>query len=129
MRDAAKRSSIGGDLNLPQADWNGNAKKSGFQVFAKKEVWDNGYNQVVTGLTRGDALLDSYLLTSDNSRTSCNIVTSIRDYRAVLLEVEWGEICRQSKMERIIPLYHKKDRSLMFTKLSSGNVYLMGWKW
>jgi hypothetical protein len=26
-RDAGKRSIIGGDLNLPQADWNGDAEK------------------------------------------------------------------------------------------------------
>jgi hypothetical protein len=62
-RNLTKRSIIGGDLNLPQAEWKGNAEKaSGFQVIVNKLVWDNGNTQVVSGPTRGDALLDIYLL-------------------------------------------------------------------
>jgi hypothetical protein len=74
-RNVAKRSIIGGDLNLPQADWNGDAVKiSGLQAFVNSLVWDNGYSQVVSGPTRGDALLDIYLLRPDNLLISCNIV-------------------------------------------------------
>jgi hypothetical protein len=41
-----KRSIIGGDLNLPQAEWKGDAEKeSGFQAIVNKLVWDNGYTQ------------------------------------------------------------------------------------
>ncbi|PNF26575.1 hypothetical protein B7P43_G13054, partial [Cryptotermes secundus] len=101
---------IGGDLNLPQADWNGDAEKTrGFQALANKLLWDNGYTQVVGGPTRGDALLDIYLLRPENSLTSCNIVPGISDHSGVVLEVEWDGICRQPKMERIVPLYHKTD--------------------
>jgi hypothetical protein len=36
-RDAVKRNIIGGDMNLPQADWNGDAEKTnGFQAFVNK---------------------------------------------------------------------------------------------
>ena len=31
---------------------------SGFQAVVNNLVWDNGYTQVVSGPTRGDALLD-----------------------------------------------------------------------
>jgi hypothetical protein len=44
MRNLTKRSIIGGDLNLPQAVWNGDAEKaSGFQALVNNLVWDNGY--------------------------------------------------------------------------------------
>jgi hypothetical protein len=80
MRNLTKRSIIGGDLNLPQAIWNGDAEKtSGFQVFVNNLVWDNAYAQVVSGPTRGDAMLDIYLLRPESSLISCNIVPGISD--------------------------------------------------
>jgi hypothetical protein len=82
---------------------------SGFQAFVNKVGENNGYTQVIRGLTGGDALLDIYLLRPDNSLTSCNIVPSISDHSGVLLEVEWDEICREQKRERIVPLYHKTN--------------------
>ena len=58
-RNLTKRSIIGCDLNLPQADWKGDAEKaSGFQAFVNNLVWGNGCTRVVSGPTRGDALLD-----------------------------------------------------------------------
>jgi hypothetical protein len=109
-RDAAKRSIVGGDLNLPQADWYGDVEKtSSFQAFVNKVVWDNGYTRVGSGLTRENALLDIYLLRPDNSLTSCIIVPGISDHSRVLLEVEWDKNCQHPKMERIVPLYHKTD--------------------
>ena len=55
-RNLTKRSIIGGDLNLPQAEWKGDAEKtSGFQAIVNNLVWDSGYTQVVSGPTRGDA--------------------------------------------------------------------------
>jgi hypothetical protein len=46
-------------LNLLQVVWNGDAETmSGYQVLVNSLVWDNGYNQVVGGPTRGDTLLD-----------------------------------------------------------------------
>jgi len=62
-RNVMKRSIIGGYLYLLQADWKGDAEKArGFQAIVNSLVWDHGYTQVVSGLTRGDALLDIYLL-------------------------------------------------------------------
>jgi hypothetical protein len=43
-RNLTKRSIIWGDLNLPQADWKGDAEKAnGFQGCVNNLVWDNGY--------------------------------------------------------------------------------------
>jgi hypothetical protein len=105
-----KRSIIGGDLNLPQANWKGDAEKmSGFQANVNNLVWDNGYTQVVSGPTRGDALLDIYLLRQVSSLISCTIVPGISDHNGVLLEVEWGANYREPRIERIVPVYHKTD--------------------
>jgi hypothetical protein len=105
-----KRSIIGGDLNLPQADWIGDAEKAnGFQACVNNLVWDNGYTQVVSGPTRGDALLDIYLLRPECLLISYNILPGISDHNRVLLEVKWDEICREPKAERQVPVYHKTD--------------------
>jgi hypothetical protein len=53
--------------------------------------------------------LDIYLLRPDNTLNSCNIVPGISDHSGVLLEVEWDENCRETKIERIVPVYHKTD--------------------
>ena len=94
-----KRSVIGGDLNLLQADWKGDAKKaSGFQAFVKNVVSDNGYTRVVRGPTTADALLDIYLLRAESSLISCNILPGISYLKGVLLEVEWDEILSGAKI-------------------------------
>jgi len=72
-------------------------------------VWDNGYTGVVRGPTRGDALLDIYLLRPGSSLTSCNILPGISDHTEVMLEIERDEICRKPKVERIVPVYHETD--------------------
>jgi hypothetical protein len=60
--NSTKRSIIGADLNLPYADWNGNAGgNSGTGEFIKSLLWENGFRKVVDSPTRGDALLDVYL--------------------------------------------------------------------
>ena len=90
---------IGGDLNLPQADWKGDVEKvSGFQAFVNNLIWDNGYTWVVSSPTRGDTLLDIYLLRPGSSLISCNILPEISDHNGVLLEGEWDENCQEPKV-------------------------------
>ena len=80
-----KRSIIGGDLNLPYADWNGQAEKSrGTQVFLNRLVWENGYTQVVNSPTRGDNLLDVYLVRPESAFTFCSNVQEISDHCGTL---------------------------------------------
>jgi hypothetical protein len=58
-----KHSIIGGDLNLPQVDWEGVAEgNSVTQTFINRLVWYNGYTQLVSKPTRGYSLLDVYLI-------------------------------------------------------------------
>jgi hypothetical protein len=53
MGNTAKRSIIGGDLNLPYADRNGHAEVSrGPQTSLNTLVWESGYTQGVNGPTR-----------------------------------------------------------------------------
>ena len=84
-------------------------KASGFQACVNNLVWDNDYTQVVSGHTRGDALLDIYFLGPECSLVSCNILPGISDHNRVILEVEWDEICREPKFERTVMVYHKTD--------------------
>jgi len=55
--NSTKPSIIGGDLNLPYADWIRNAVgNSGSQALMNNLVWENGYSQAIDSRTRGDAL-------------------------------------------------------------------------
>ena len=54
---------MGGDLNLPNVGWKGVVEATSVtQIFINRRVWDNGNTQVVGKLTRGDSLLDIYLV-------------------------------------------------------------------
>lgn len=108
--NSMKCSITGSDLNLPQADWNGDEEGTSItQEFLNRLVWDNGYTQVVGSLTRGDALLDIYLVRPKNSLISCSIVQGISDHWGVLLEVEWDETCCVPQVDRLVPVYNKTD--------------------
>jgi len=86
-RNSTKRSIIGGDLNLTYADWNGNAGgNSGTQARINSLVWENGYSQVIDSPTRGNALLDVYLIRPESSVTSSGIVQGVSDHLAVILK-------------------------------------------
>ena len=115
-RYLTKRSFTGDDLNLSPTDGKGGAEMaSEFQACVNNLVWDNGYTQAVSGPTRGNALLDIYLLKPASSLISCNILPGISDHNGVLLEAEWDDICREPKVERIVPLYHKTDFNILLT--------------
>jgi len=109
MGRTTKISNIGGNLNLPYADWNGHEEKSrGTQVFLNRLVWESRYTDVcvVNSPTRGDALLDVYLVRPESAFTTCSNVQGISEHCGVLLEVEWGESCREHQVERLVPAYH-----------------------
>jgi hypothetical protein len=54
LGNSTKRSIIGGDLNLPQVDWEGAAGGTSLtQAFINRLVWYNGYTQVVRKPTKG----------------------------------------------------------------------------
>jgi hypothetical protein len=108
--NSTKRSIIGSDLNLPNANWNGNAGgNSGTQAFINSLVWENGFSQVVDNPTRGDALLDVNLVRPESSFTSSSIVQGISDHYGVMLEVEWAESGCEPQVERVVPVYNKTD--------------------
>jgi hypothetical protein len=108
LGNSTKRSIIGGDLNLPQADWKGKAEATNeTQIFLNRLVWDNGYRQVVGSPTAGEALLDVYLVQPEESLISCNIVLGISDHCAVLLEIDWDIPGPEPQIRRLIPVYNK----------------------
>jgi hypothetical protein len=108
--NSTKRGIIVGDLNLAYVDWNGNAVcSSGNQAFINNLVWENGFTQIVGSPTRGDSLLDVYLVCPESSFTDSSIVQGISDHRGVLLEFEWQGNCCVPQVERLVPVYHKTD--------------------
>jgi len=106
--NCTKRSTIRGDLNFPYADWNGNkGGNNGTQALINSLVCENGYSQVTDSPTRGDALLDVYLVRPEISVTSISIVQGISDHSGVILEVDRVEIFREPQVERVVPVYNK----------------------
>jgi hypothetical protein len=100
------RSIIGGDVNSPYADWNGNASsKSATQEFINSLVWENGFNLIVDSPTRVDALLDIYLSRNESSISYNSRVQGDSD-QAVILEVKW-ENCCEPQVESLVPVYNK----------------------
>ena len=80
------------NLNLPQIDWKGKVEGNNVtQALINSLVWENGYSQVVDSPTRGDALLDVYLVRPENSFTSSSIVQWISFHSRIILEVERGK--------------------------------------
>ena len=106
---STKRSITGGDLNLPYADWNRNVGcSSRTQAFINSLVWENRFTQVVNSPTRGDALLDVYLIWPRSSFTASSIVEWISDHHRVIMEAEWEENCCVTQVEKLVLVYHKK---------------------
>ena len=72
-------------------------------------VWENGYSQVIDSQTWENALLDVYLVRPESSVTSSSIVQGIIDHSGVILEVDWVEIFREPRVERVVLVYNKTD--------------------
>jgi hypothetical protein len=70
-------------------------------------VWEHGYTQIVQNPTRGDALLDVYLVQPENLFTLCSIIQGVSDHRGVLLEVDCEEKYCRPQLERLVLVYHK----------------------
>ncbi len=79
------------------------------QTFIKRMVSDNVYTQVVGKPTRGDSLLDIYLVWPDCELISCETVQEISDHYGVLLEVEWGGHCCETQGNWLISVYHETN--------------------
>jgi hypothetical protein len=110
MGNFTKRSIIVGDLNLPYAEWNGNAGgNSGTQALINSLVWENSFTQVVDSPTRRDVLLDVYLVRPESSFTSTSIVQGISDHSMVILEAGWKKSGCEPQVERLVPMYNKTD--------------------
>ena len=64
---------------------------------------------MVSEPTRGDALLDVYLIRPENVLILCKLLPGISDHKGVLLEVEWIEKCRDDNAVRRVLMYHKTN--------------------
>jgi hypothetical protein len=108
--NCTKRSIIGGDLNLPYVDWKGKVcGNSGTQPLINRLIWENDYNQVIDGPTRGYTLLDVFMVRPESVVTYSGVVQGISDHQAVILEVKWKEMCRETQAEKLVQVYSKTD--------------------
>jgi len=64
---------------------------------------------VVGKPTRGDSLLDVYLVRPESTLISCGTVQGISDHCGVLLDVEWVEKGFVTREKRLVPAYHKTN--------------------
>jgi hypothetical protein len=109
-RNGTKRSIIGGDLNLPSVDWRGSvAGNSAAQALINCLIWENDFRQVIDGPTRGEALLDVFLVRPDSTVSHSEVLQGISDHQAVLLEVKWRDTYSNPREDRLIPIYNKAD--------------------
>jgi hypothetical protein len=76
-------------------------------ILLNRLVWESGYTEVVNSPTRGDALVDVYLVRPESAFTTCSNVQGISNHCGVLMEVERGEHCREHQVESLVPAYHK----------------------
>jgi len=96
------------NLKLPQVDWKGGAEGTSVtQAFINRLVWDNGFAQVVGKPTRGDSLLDVYLVRPESALLRYGTVQGISDHCGVSLNVEWVEKGFVTQEKRLVPAYHK----------------------
>jgi hypothetical protein len=118
LTNSMKQSIIGGDLNLPQVDWTGAAEgNSVTQAFINRLAWDNGYTQVVGKLTRGDSLLDVYLIQPESALIPCGTVQGISDHCGVL-DVEWIGSGVMTQQKQSVPqnrCYSKSKKGSPYT--------------
>jgi len=85
-----------------------NYAKNVTQVLINHLVFENSFSQVIERPTRGDSILDVYLIRPESSCTSRGIVQGISDHRGVILEVDWERIFHTTQPERAIPVYSKQ---------------------
>ena len=67
-------------------------------------IWENDYSQVIEGPTRGEALLDVFLVRPGSSVTYSGIVQGVSDHQAVILEVKGKDMCSKTQVERLVPV-------------------------
>ena len=97
-------------MNLPQVDWKGVAGHGNVtQVFINRLVQENGYTQVVDTTTRGNSLLDIYLIRHESAFITCSTVQGISDHCGILLEVEGIGSRVEPQQKRSVPAYHETD--------------------
>jgi hypothetical protein len=81
LTNSLKQSIIGGDLNLLQVEWMGEAEGTSVtQTYINRLVWDSGYNQLVCKPTRGNSLLDVYIIQPESAFISCGTLQGIGDH-------------------------------------------------
>ncbi|KAF4528040.1 hypothetical protein B566_EDAN016659 [Ephemera danica] len=79
---------IGGDLNLPQVDWNGSIDTGGVsQQCVNKLITEAGFQQDVKNKTRQNNIFDVFLLCPTDLCTSINVVNGISDHKAVIMQI------------------------------------------
>ena len=70
-------------------------------------VWENGYSLVVDSPTRGEALLNVYLVHRESSFFSSIVVQGINDHYGVMVEVEWEESSCEPQVVTVVSVYNK----------------------
>jgi hypothetical protein len=117
--NCSSRILIAGDLNLPSVQWDSlsikHENRYGSEVNQKAIdiVKEFGLVQAVLNPTRGDNILDVFLLRPAESWQNSELIdmgTDFSDHKAVLLEIQLSA-CVHQQSEKLIRLYGKTDAS------------------
>lgn len=99
---------IGGDLNLPEVNWNGcGVSIRSDQILVNKLIWEGDLWQTVSQPTRGDNKLDVMLLRPKDIWRSTETVEGMCDHKAVIMEVEIEGKRGRGGREKSIKMYNK----------------------
>lgn len=80
---------VGGDLNLPEVNWNGDGtKQNRAQKQVNKLVWEGNLWQTGREATRGGNLLDVFLVRPKEIWKETEVVEGICDHKAVVMVVK-----------------------------------------
>jgi hypothetical protein len=72
-------------------------------------IWENDFRQVIGSLTRGDALLDVFLVRPESTVSHSEVIQGVSDHQTVILEVKGRDMYSNPQEDRIIPIYNKTD--------------------
>ena len=102
---------IGGDLNLPGVNWDGNASSRNHdQVMANRMIWESGMIQVVSEPTRGNNTLDVVLIKPNELWKQTSVLDGICDHKLLLVDLSIRAEKKLNKRERVVKQYHMVDQ-------------------
>ena len=110
--DSERTVVLGGDLNLPGVDWEGNAdSRNHEQIMVNRMIWESGMIQVVSEPTRGENTLDVVLVKPEDFWKQTKVIDGISDHKVVMVDLNVVIGKAVNRRVKVHKLYHKVDQA------------------